>query len=78
MHEKSYAMKLMCAFTDIGLTLAGFRALKPTMTRVSVADTCAIRIPRATRSTATDSSGLFERAAIWTYDNRRIDALRSE
>ena len=50
---------------SLGLTFAGFYALKPPVTNVAVAGTRAVLKPSTTRSTTTDSARSLERAALW-------------
>ena len=49
------------------LTFACLRALKPAVANVFVARTSTVLIPSAAESTATDSPGFLERAALWTH-----------
>ena len=48
------------------LTFAGSSTLRPQMIDVFIADSSTVLIPSTAGSATTDSTGSFERAALWT------------
>ena len=76
-NESQYLVgALVYAVVNVGLTFAGVQAVKPAVNHICVAGTPTVLVPSTIRSATTDSTRFLERAALWTYHNRRGNSMR--
>ena len=75
-HVNEFSPYQAVIVVNVELTLAGFFAVKPAVKYIFIINNPTSPIPSTARSTTADSPGFLERAALWTYHNRRGDIDR--